>query len=368
LKKGADHPTRGNWRKITQSAKHGWLKLSGVKFRNLKDLSVGFPMQRLTVCCGVSGSGKSSLVRGILLKGVKESISADVKTIRNQNFRLTNGNAFHKAIEVTQKPIGKTPRSTPATYLGVWDKIRSMISSLPEAKAKGFSPSDFSFNVKGGRCEACKGAGKIKMEMNFLPNSYVPCDDCGGKRYREEILKLKWKGKNIAEILELTFHDASMFFKFDHYLESTFSLMVETGLGYLKLGQPSPTLSGGEAQRLKLSAELATGIDKGKHGYRAVKKPTLYILEEPTIGLHPTDTKRLIHLLHRLVEENNTVVVIEHDVEVIAEADHIIELGPLGGEKGGRILHTGSVLDALANKKCKTAPFLKSIVTTPKNE
>jgi excinuclease ABC subunit A len=243
-----------------------------------------------------------------------------------------------------------------------------MISSLPEAKAKGFCPSDFSFNVKGGRCEVCKGAGKIKMEMNFLPNSYVPCDDCGGKRYREEILKLKWKGKSIAEILELTFHDASVFFKFDHFLESTFSLMVETGLGYLKLGQPSPTLSGGEAQRLKLAAELATGIDKGKHGYRAVKKPNLYVLEEPTIGLHPTDTQRLIHLLHRLVEENNTVVVIEHDVEVIAEGDHIIELGPKGGEKGGEILHCGTVLQALSNKKCRTAPFLKSLVIKPKNE
>ena len=368
LKKGGDHPTRGNWRKITQGAKPGWLKLSGVNFRNLKDVSIGFPMQRLTVCCGVSGSGKSSLVRGILLKGVKESIAADKKHLRNHNFRLTNGNAFHRAIEVTQKPIGKTPRSTPATYLGVWDKIRSMISSLPEAKAKGFCPSDFSFNVKGGRCEVCKGAGKIKMEMNFLPNSYVPCDECGGKRYREEILKLKWKGRNIAEILELTFHDASVFFKFDHFLESTFSLMVETGLGYLKLGQPSPTLSGGEAQRLKLAAELATGIDKGKHGHRAVKKPNLYILEEPTIGLHPTDTKRLIHLLHRLVEENNTVVVIEHDVEVIAEGDHIIELGPLGGKKGGRILHSGTVLETFVNKKCRTAPFLKSIVTKPKNE
>jgi len=339
-----------------------------VNFRNLKDLSVGFPTKRLTVCCGVSGSGKSSLVRGILLRGVKESIAANKRSLRNQNFRITNGNAFHRAIEVTQKPIGKTPRSTPATYLGVWDRIRSMISFLPEARAKGFCPSDFSFNVKGGRCEVCKGAGKIKMEMNFLPNSYVPCDDCGGQRYREEILKLKWKGKSIAGILDLTFEEASAFFEFDHFLESTFSLMVETGLGYLKLGQPSPTLSGGEAQRLKLAAELATGIDKGKHGSRAINKPNLYVLEEPTIGLHPTDTQRLIHLLHRLVEENNTVVVIEHDVEVIAEGDYIIELGPKGGEKGGEILHCGTVLQALSNKKCRTAPFLKSLVIKPKNE
>jgi excinuclease ABC subunit A len=368
LKKGFDHPTRGHWRKIPPESKAGWLKLSGVNFRNLIDLSVGFPTKRLTVCCGVSGSGKSSLVRGVLLRGVKESIAKDKRIHKGQDFRLTNGNIFHRAIEVTQAPIGKTPRSTPATYLGVWDRIRSMISSLPEAKAKGLCPSDFSFNVKGGRCEICKGAGKIKMEMSFLPNSYVPCDDCGGKRYREEILKLKWKDKSIADILDLTFEEASVFFKFDHFLESTFSIMVETGLGYMKLGQPSPTLSGGEAQRLKLAAELASGIDKGKHGYRAVKKPSLYVLEEPTIGLHPTDTQRLIHLLHRLVEENNTVVVIEHDIEVIAEGDYIIELGPMGGEKGGEILHCGTVLEALSNKKCRTAPFLKSVVTKPKNE
>jgi excinuclease ABC subunit A len=205
------------------------------------------------------------------------------------------------------------------------------------------------------------------MEMNFLPNSYVPCDECGGKRYREEMLKLGWKGKNIAEILAFTFEEASSFFKFDHFLESTFSLMVETGLGYLKLGQPSPTLSGGEAQRLKLAAELATGIDKGKHGYRAVKKPNLYVLEEPTIGLHPSDTQRLIQLLHRLVEEKNTVIVIEHDVEVIAEADYLIELGPEGGKGGGKILHRGTVLQALSNKRCRTAPFLKGVITKPKN-
>ena len=367
LKKGFDHPTRGKWRTIPSEAKTGWVKLSGVNFRNLKNLSVGFPMKRLTVCCGVSGSGKSSLIRSVLLRGAKESIAANKRILRNQDFRITNGNAFHRAIEVTQKPIGKTPRSTPATYLGVWDKIRTMISSLPESKAKGLCPSDFSFNVKGGRCEICKGAGKIKMEMNFLPNSYVPCDECGGRRYREEILKLKWNGKSIADILDLTFEEASSFFEFDHFLQSTFSLMVETGLGYLKLGQPSPTLSGGEAQRLKLAAELATGIDKGKHGTRAVKKPNLYVLEEPTIGLHPTDTRKLIHLLHRLVEENNTVVVIEHDVEIIAEGDYIIELGPKGGEKGGEILHRGTIPEALSNKKCRTAPFLKSIVAKPKN-
>lgn len=362
MRKTLLHPVRGSWRKKPTKEKENWVYLSGVNFRNMKDLSVQFPLRRLSVCCGVSGSGKSSLVRGILLDGVKKSIASQKGDFKEKYYKIRNGNSFHQAIEVTQSPIGKTPRSTPATYLGVWDRIRTMIATLPEAKRKGFSPSDFSFNVKGGRCETCKGAGTIKIEMNFLPNSYITCDECSGQRYREEILNLDWKGKNIAEILNFTFDEAASFFKFDHYLEATFSLMVETGLGYLRLGQPSPTLSGGEAQRLKLASELARGIDKGKHGHRPRCKPNLYVLEEPTIGLHPSDTQKLITLLQRLVEEGNTVVVIEHDVEIIAEADHLIELGPNGGEKGGKILHFGSVEQSLRNGKSRTAPFLKGIL------
>ncbi|SVC42102.1 uncharacterized protein METZ01_LOCUS294956, partial [marine metagenome] len=287
------------------------------------------------------------------------SLAANKDCIRESQYSLKNGNSFNRAIEVTQDPIGKTSRSTPATYLGVWDRIRTLIASLPEAKRKGLGASDFSYNVKGGRCEICKGQGKVKIEMNFLPNSYVPCDECGGKRYREQILELTWNGKNVADILAFTFEQATAFFAFDHYLRDTFSLMVETGLGYLKLGQISPTLSGGEAQRLKLASELARGIDKGKHGHRPRIKPNLYVLEEPTIGLHPTDTLKLIQMLHRIVDEGNTVVVIEHDVDVIAEGDYLIELGPKGGEKGGYLLHQGTVRQNLANKKSKTAPFLK---------
>lgn len=362
MRGGFKHPLKGNWRGIPSKNKENWLNLSGVNFRNLKNLSMQIPLQRLTVCCGVSGSGKSSLVRGVMLEEVKRSLGQKKEPIRDPQYSLKNGHVFSRAIEVNQDPIGKTSRSTPATYLGVWDRIRTLISSLPEAKRKGLGPSDFSYNVRGGRCEVCKGAGKVKIEMNFLPNSYVPCEECGGKRYRDQVLELEWNGKNIADILDFTFEEATAFFTFDHYLRDTFSLMVETGLGYLKLGQISPTLSGGEAQRLKLASELARGIDKGKHGHRPKTKPNLYVLEEPTIGLHPSDTLKLIKMLHRLVDEGNTVVVIEHDVDVIAEGDYLIELGPEGGEKGGFLLHQGTVRQSLTNKESKTGPFLKHML------
>jgi excinuclease ABC subunit A len=238
-----------------------------------------------------------------------------------------------------------------------------MISSLPESKAKGFPPSHFSFNVKGGRCEVCKGAGRIKVEMSFLPNSYIQCSECNGKRYKEEILGLYWNTKNISEILDFTFEEAADFFKFDHFLFETFSLMIETGLGYIKLGQISPTLSGGEAQRLKLAAELALGLDKQKHRKLSKIKPTLYILEEPTIGLHTLDCKKLILLLHRLVEEGNTVIVIEHDTDVIAEADFIFELGPTGGKNGGELLYKGITSGILNSPKSLTSPFLKKVLS-----
>jgi excinuclease ABC subunit A len=236
-----------------------------------------------------------------------------------------------------------------------------MISTLPEAKAKGFTPSHFSFNVKGGRCEVCKGAGRIKVEMNFLPNSYITCTECNGHRYREEILGLQWKGKNIAEILDLTFEEASIFFKFDLFLSETFSIMVETGLGYIKLGQISPTLSGGEAQRLKLAAELALGIDKQKYRKLRKVKPNLYILEEPTIGLHTADCKKLILLIQRLVNEGNTVIAIEHDTDIIAEADYLFELGPKGGEEGGEIIFKGTIPQILSSKTSLTGPFIRKV-------
>jgi len=358
------HPIRGNWRTLPSkknSSRQTFLELSKVRFRNLQNLALSLPTGRLVVCCGVSGAGKSSLIRGALFKGVKISIQENESLIQTDDFQLKNGNIFAKAIEVTQKPIGKTSRSTPVTYLGVWTRIRELISNLPEAKARGIKSSDFSFNVKGGRCEVCKGAGKIKLEMNFLPDSYVECDECKGKRYKDEFLDLKWRGKDISEILDLTFEEALDFFSFDELLKETFSIMQETGLGYLRLGQTSPTLSGGEAQRLKLSSELSSGIElKGRKSGNG--KKNFYVLEEPTIGLHPKDILKLIQLLHRLVEEGHTVVVIEHDVELIAEADYLIELGPKGGQGGGKILHQGTVLSLLKKKRSPTAKFVKKVI------
>jgi excinuclease ABC subunit A len=367
MRNGIKHPLLGQWRKPPVKSKKtttesNWMEIRNVTFRNLKNFSVEIPLKRLSVCCGVSGSGKSSLVRGFLYQAVKEAIAQKSSALKLANGTLINGNSFLKVIEVTQNPIGKTPRSTPATYLGIWDRIRSMISTLPESKAKGFSPSNFSFNVKGGRCEVCKGAGRIKIEMSFLPNSYIRCEECDGRRYKDEILSLYWHGKNISEILDFTFEEAAEFFKFDHFLLETFSIMVETGLGYIKLGQISPTLSGGEAQRLKLASELSNGIDKLKHRKLHRHKPNLYILEEPTIGLHTLDCKKLILLLHRLVNEGNTVIVIEHDTDVIAEADYLFELGPTGGNSGGKLIYKGTAEKLTCSATSNTAPFIKKVL------
>ena len=316
----------------------------------------------MIVCCGVSGAGKSSLIRGVLFSGIKEAIISNKKSFSTDFGIIKNGKDFGKAIEVDQKPIGKTSRSTPATYLGIWDRIRSLFAQVQEAKALGLNSSSFSFNVKGGRCETCKGNGKIKLEMNFLPDSYIPCSSCDGNRFKEEILSLKWNGKNIAEVLELTFAEAYEFFNFDFVLKENFGLMKETGLGYLKLGQASQTLSGGEAQRLKLASELTKGIDKGKFSSRPRSKPNFYVLEEPTIGLHQKDRLKLLQLLRRLVEEGNTVVVVEHDVDLIANADYIIEMGPGGGTKGGKKIFQGSVEKLIKSKNSVTASFVKKAI------
>lgn len=339
-----------------------WIHLNNINFRNIKNESFVIPKQRLIVCCGVSGAGKSSLIRGVLFSGIKEAIISNKKSFTTDFGIIKNGKDFGKAIEVDQKPIGKTSRSTPATYLGIWDRIRSLFAQVQEAKALGLNSSSFSFNVKGGRCETCKGNGKIKLEMNFLPDSYIPCSSCDGNRFKEEILSLKWNGKNIAEVLELTFAEAYEFFNFDFVLKENFGLMKETGLGYLKLGQASQTLSGGEAQRLKLASELTKGIDKGKFSSRPRSKHNFYVLEEPTIGLHQKDRLKLLQLLRRLVEEGNTVVVVEHDVDLIANADYIIEMGPGGGTKGGRKIFQGSVEKLIKSTNSVTASFVKKAI------
>lgn len=261
-------------------------------------------------------------------------------------------------IEVDHSPIGKTIRSTPATYIGAFDIIRGIYAQLPEANMRGYTKSTFSFNTKGGRCETCKGAGRVKLEMNFMPDTYVTCEDCNGRRYGAELDELRWNGKSIADVLQMSFEAAAEFFSFHTQLCGLMQLMVETGLGYITLGQYSPTLSGGEAQRMKLVSELAKGQPSFKERQYNKGQGNLYILEEPTIGLHLADVERLIELLHRLVDKGHTVVVIEHHLEVIKDADYLVEIGPQGGDSGGERLYQGDIEGLKNCKESVTAKFL----------
>ena len=275
---------------------------------------------------------------------------------------LTGATGFKTIVEVDQSPIGHTPRSTPATYLGVFDLVRQFLATIPEAKIRGYTAGRFSFNTSGGRCETCSGAGRVKLEMNFMPDTFVTCDACGGRRYNPETLEIEWKGKNVAALLALTFEEARDFFDFHSQLREVCALMCETGLGYLTLGQSSPTLSGGEAQRLKLVTELSRGLQSYKERQRGESPRNLYILEEPTIGLHLSDCEKLIHLLHRLVDQGHTVVVIEHHLDLLAEADWLIELGPDGGPAGGQLLYQGPVSGLAKLKRSPTAPYLTKLL------
>jgi excinuclease ABC subunit A len=272
---------------------------------------------------------------------------------------------FDAVYEVDQAPIGKTSRSTPATYIKLFDEIRNLYAQLPVSRMRGYSASRFSFNAEGGRCESCGGQGVIKLEMNFLPSSYVPCEDCGGKRYNAQTLEALYDGKSIGDVMEMTIEEAAEFFAPHPRIARSLRLLADTGLGYLKLGQPSPTLSGGEAQRLKLATELTRGIGRSTNErIRKMRKPksTLYLLEEPTIGLHMADVELLLNVLHRLVDEGNTVIVIEHNLSVIAEADYLVDIGPEAGEHGGEIVATGTPEEVAKNRVSRTAPFLRDLL------
>jgi len=389
LKQGITHPLRGSYRPISKLKDHDstkvhtdWVFLTKTALRNLKGDTLALPLKKLIVVCGISGAGKSTLIRDLLKPTVQFAIEKNKNHISTKDYlhhkfipiddpqapmpfeNCFNGNAFKKVIEIDQEPIGKTSRSTPATYIGAFDIIRTFFAALPEAKIHGFTATHFSFNTKDGRCENCHGAGKIKLEMNFLPDTFIPCEACNGSRYGPELSEIRWNGKNIADILNLTFEEAAQFFSFHSRLKSLMDLMVQTGLGYLTLGQPSPTLSGGEAQRLKLVSELGKGLPTFKEKKRGILPANLYILEEPTIGLHLSDCERLIQLLHQLVDQGHTVIVIEHHLDILAEADYIIEVGPEGGEKGGHILYQGPLSGLLQNKHSPTAPFLKKRLTS----
>lgn len=329
----------------------GFLKVTGAKENNLKNVSVDIPLGIMTCVTGVSGSGKSSLVNEILYKALAKKLNR-AKTIPGKHTAIEGTEALDKVINIDQSPIGRTPRSNPATYTGMFDLIRDLFASTPDAKAKGYSKGRFSFNVKGGRCEACSGDGIVKIEMHFLSDVYVPCEVCKGKRYNRETLDVRYKGKNIYDVLDMTVEEALSFFENVPKIYNKVRTLYEVGLGYVKLGQPSTTLSGGEAQRIKLATELS----------RKSTGQTIYILDEPTTGLHFADVEKLIEILQRLTEGGNTVVVIEHNLDVIKTADYIIDLGPEGGDKGGTILVTGTPEEVAECKKSYTGKYIKKML------
>ena len=328
-----------------------WLEIVGARENNLKNIHAKIPLGVFTCITGVSGSGKSSLINEILYKKLASELNR-AKTRAGEHDEFKGIEHLDKVIDIDQSPIGRTPRSNPATYTGVFDLIREVYAGTTEAKMKGYKAGRFSFNVKGGRCEACNGDGILKIEMHFLPDVYVPCEVCKGKRYNRETLEVKYKGKSIADVLDMTVEDALEFFKNIPKIQRKLQTLYDVGLGYIKVGQPSTTLSGGEAQRIKLATELA----KRSTG------STMYILDEPTTGLHIADVHRLIDILHRLVDAGNSVVVIEHNLDVIKTADHIIDLGPEGGNKGGMIVAEGTPEDIVKIEESYTGRFLEKML------
>ena len=332
----------GNGRKVT---------VVGAAENNLRGVDVSFPLGKLIAVTGVSGSGKSSLVNSILYTAAAKQIY-NAKAVPGRHRSLKGLEHLDKVIQVDQSPIGRTPRSNPATYTGVFDKIRSLFATTPEAKVRGYQPGRFSFNVKGGRCENCSGDGTIKIEMNFLPDVYVPCEVCHGARYNRETLEVHYKGKSISEVLEMSISEGVTFFESIPAIARHLRTLAEVGLGYVRLGQPATTLSGGEAQRVKLAAEL----QKRSTGR------TLYVLDEPTTGLHFEDIRKLLAVLHRLVDAGNTVVVIEHNLDVIKAADWIIDMGPSGGSRGGQVVAVGTPEDVAATEGSATGEFLAPLL------
>ena len=327
------------------------LTVKGARQNNLKNIDVEFPLGKLICVTGVSGSGKSSLVNEILYKGVSKITNRTLEEAGDHD-EITGIENIDKVIDIDQSPIGRTPRSNPATYTGMFTGIRDLFAGLPEAKMRGYGKGRFSFNVKGGRCEACNGDGIIKIEMHFLPDVYVPCEVCKGRRYNRETLEVKYKGKNIFDVLDMSVTEALEFFKNIPSISRQLQTLEEVGLGYIKLGQPSTQLSGGEAQRVKLATELSK---------RSTGK-TLYILDEPTTGLHFADVDKLIAVLDKLVDAGNTVVVIEHNLDVIKRADHIIDLGPDGGSRGGNIVTVGTPEEVAQCSESYTGQFLKKLL------
>jgi excinuclease ABC subunit A len=337
--------------KLTPRDPEKVLRIVDASANNLQNLTVEVPLGLLTCVTGVSGSGKSTLIIDTLFNYAASYVNGTMLSPTKVE-RVEGLQQIDRIIDIDQSPIGRTPRSNPATYTGLFAPLREMFSAVPEARARGYDAGRFSFNVKGGRCEACQGDGVIKVEMHFLPDVYVPCDVCKGQRYNRETLEIRYRGKNIHEVLDMTVEDALRFFQAVPMLAGKLQTLVDVGLSYVRLGQNATTLSGGEAQRVKLARELAK---------RATGR-TLYILDEPTTGLHFHDVAQLLEVLHRLRDEGNTIVVIEHNLDVIKTADWLIDLGPEGGEGGGTIVGTGTPAQLAANPKSYTGQFLKPLL------
>ena len=327
------------------------LRIKGARENNLKNIDVDIPLGQLVVVSGVSGSGKSSLINDILAKELSARLHR-ANTVAGRHDEIEGIEQLDKAIIIDQSPIGRTPRSNPATYTGLFTPIRELFAATPEAKIRGYGPGRFSFNVRGGRCENCAGDGIIKIEMHFLPDVYVPCEECKGKRYNREALEIHYKGKTISDALTMTCEQALEFFENIPTIARKLQTLVDVGLGYITLGQSATTLSGGEAQRVKLATELS----------RRPTGKTLYILDEPTTGLHIADVAKLLQVLHALVEAGNSMVIIEHNLDVIKSADYIIDMGPEGGDAGGYVLTAGTPEKIAASQKSYTGQFLKKLL------
>ena len=329
----------------------GSFTVRGASMHNLKGIDVEFPIGRLVCVTGVSGSGKSTLVNEIVYKSLANRLNR-TRTKPGDHVSVEGIDCFDKVIDIDQTPIGRTPRSNPATYTDLFTHVRELYSLTPEAKVRGYKPGRFSFNVRGGRCETCKGDGTIKIEMHFLPDVYVPCETCHGRRYNKETLEVRFKGKSIADVLEMSVEEALSFFAKIPKIRRRLQTLHDVGLDYVKLGQPATTLSGGEAQRVKLAAELSK-VATGK---------TLYILDEPTTGLHFADIEKLLEVLQRLVDNGNTVLVIEHNLDVIKQADWVIDLGPEGGEEGGELIAAGTPEEVAEVDGSYTGRFLRGVL------
>ncbi|MDI6827271.1 MAG: excinuclease ABC subunit UvrA, partial [Armatimonadota bacterium] len=338
--------------KVRRKPSGAFIEIRGARQHNLKNINVKFPLGTFICVTGVSGSGKSTLLQETLYPRLMYHLHGSHSNW-GEHDEIIGIEHIDKVIDIDQSPIGRTPRSNPATYTGTFDLIRDLFASTPDARMRGYKPGRFSFNVKGGRCEACRGDGIIKIEMHFLPDVYVPCEVCKGKRYNRETLEVKYKGKNIADVLDMTVSTALEFFKNIPAITRRLQTIHDVGLDYIKLGQPATTLSGGEAQRVKLAAELSK---------RSTGR-TLYILDEPTTGLHFADIQKLLDVLNRLTDAGNTVIVIEHNLDVIKSADYIIDLGPEGGEKGGRVIACGTPEEVARVESSYTGQFLKRVLS-----